>query len=260
MLLFCFVLGALVHLEVVFRTLRLRDISQSPEEVLAEEKLLACFSSFEKNCSPLIFVTRYRLCKKLEQFYPSEVKLVSIGWNKWCFCFETIKPVFRVTYRGKEYYLNDNNKLWPVDIKENKNIDGEIAFNIPKLIISSDIEFILSCDNKEDEFLEKRIILDTSIDISKLKLWYNKANELGWLKFTCACCVQRDRQHFFIKFYLTPTDQNGQKSVLVLNDDISTWNTKDLAIKKLWGGIDRVPQGMSIEAQFDDKILVRPIM
>lgn len=259
-LLFCILLGAVFRLEVMFHTLRVKDIRQSPEGVFTEEKLWEYFSSFEKNCSPVIFITRYRLCKKLEKQYPAKIRLVATGFGKWCFAFGKIKPIFRVSYRGKDYYLNSHNKLWSVDLKENENVDGEIAFNIPKLIVDNDIEFILFDGEEGEQLSEKRVIFDTSIDVLKLKVWYNKANELGWLKFVCACSVQRDRQRFFVKFYLTPPDPNGAKSVLVLDENISTWNTKDLAIKKLWGGVDKIPQGLSIDAHLDDKILVKPIM
>ena len=217
------------------------------------------FKYFEKNCFPVIFVTRYRICKKLERHYPAKVRLILTGWGKWCFSFGNIKPIFRVSYRGKDYYLNSHNKLWSVDLKENENVDGEIAFNIPKLIIANDIEFILT-GNDYGDFEDKRVIFDTSIDVVKLKLWYNKANELGWLKYICACCVQRDRQQFFIKFYLTPSNPDATKSVIVLDEDVSSWNAKDLALKKLWGGIDKIPQGLSIEAHLKDKILAKPVM
>ncbi len=259
MLLFCFMLGAVFRLETVYHTLRVKDVRQSPEGVLTEKKLWECFSYFEKNCFPVIFVTRYRICKKLERHYPAKVRLILTGWGKWCFSFGNIKPIFRVSYRGKDYYLNSHNKLWSVDLKENENVDGEIAFNIPKLIIANDIEFILT-GNDYGDFEDKRVIFDTSIDVVKLKLWYNKANELGWLKYICACCVQRDRQQFFIKFYLTPSNPDATKSVIVLDEDVSSWNAKDLALKKLWGGIDKIPQGLSIEAHLKDKILAKPVM
>ena len=258
-LLSLFLLGALFRLETIYHTLRVKDIRQSPDGIMSEQRLVECFSPIEMNCSPLVLVTRYKICKNLENIYPSKVWLSATGWGRWCFVFGAIKPLFRVSYRGQEYYLNAQNKLWSVSLKENNNLDDEIAFQVPRLIIDSDIEYIMP-DSGEDEFLNKKVIFDVTIDIAKLKSWYNKANELNWLKYISACQVQRIRQKFMVKFYLTSPAASDKKSVLILSEDISTWNAVSLAIGKLWGGIDKIPQGLSIDALLEEKIMVKPIL
>lgn len=250
LLLFALILGILISLESRTHFMRLQKIEISPIGMLPTAVAWKNVSHAEEHLWLLLLLKKSDYEEKIESRYPVDCKLRIAGWGKLQVKLQTLEPIARVEWNGKYWYISEDGKIWPDDLKVNSILTLDKIKDKPVLFWSNDRITPFEIGNSHDE------IKKTALPIDQIMEWQNVLASVKWLDKISAIKTEDNDGISAVRLIFKDKNGNIGGSVLL------PWNTDDwvvsaLAINKICPDLTSLSQSNFIDATYKGKILVK---
>ena len=245
-------LGFLLAAEGRFSFMRISDISVAPARILPQYAVWGTLTPAQEGFWPSFWFEKNEYQKLIESYYPVTAELSLNGWGKFSLAVAPLKPLYKVFWGSKFWYLSDDGKLWSSSLTENRIVSPQGAEKLPILSWGAERATPINISGAAGN------IFESSLPIPLIKSWYAKAEELGWnksIKFIQA--INRDGVPVVSVVFYTGGNENG--AVMILPDNAKLWYESALAVNKLYGSIANLPPDVYIDCTYKGKILIRNI-
>lgn len=243
--------GLLAAAEARFAVSRVSLIEQHPADALPQYVLWGTIPPERERFWPSFWLRRKEYKNLIEAYYPVEIDVSLKGWGKFLVEVRPLVPVYRVYWGGRFWYLSAEGKLWLSSLAENKLIDGGGADKRPLLAWGADRATPIDMTASEGN------VFRSSLPLPLISRWYAQINALKlapYVKYVQAGAKEGTPVVRLI-LYRPGTNENGAQ--LLLPDDAERWAEAVLAVTKLYGALENMPQDIFIDCTYKEKILLR---
>ena len=249
--LICFALfsGALAAAESRYAIFRVYNITIEPQGLLSEGVVWGSLSSLEEKIWPLYWMRSHKHQEHICNYFPIKLNIFLEGWGKFRAKFSPLKPLFRMYWGGKYWYVSEDSRVWLTTLEENKKIIKSDINDLPILSWSSDRKLPVDLSNKKGN------VMDTNLPIDRIEEWYSNIREHGLLDSVnfIQAKVKGDTQVVELFF----NEQKSKGLSILFLDDPKDWNEPLLAIKKIYPNMNEIPNNIFIDTTYKGKILIQ---
>lgn len=237
--------GLLYFVEQWYLFFRLRELEIIPQSVLSDTMIWeAVPASADTFWFSLMFKEREFL-KKLEGFYPVEVKLRIIGWGRYRVSVTRLKPYLYVSWNSKMWLLSANGRMWLANLPSNAKVKGLSLPDKPVLVWDKGLAIPIDPDRQNGE------IYPSSLPLAKITGWYEALEKTGWEKEAyCLIAKKIDGRPVVQILMGSESDVFGE---VIVKEDTADWFSLASALEELFpNAAHKIPPGFVINATFAD--------
>ncbi len=242
--------GILAAAEARYALFRVYGIDIDPRGMLSEQVVWGTVSPSQEKIWPLLWLSKEKYCGNIESYYPVNLRMELTGWGRFRLEVMPLEAAFRMYWGGRFWYVSADGRTWLSSLKENSFVASEKADALPMLSWSTDRETPVDLSKDHGN------VFTSSLPIEKIRLWHDNLKALGWsdkVKFIQAGF--REGRYIVQLILFGPEESIGAE--IMLPDDPKDWQTAGLAIRKIYPDISKILPGVSIDATYKDKILVK---
>ncbi|MGC9371869.1 MAG: hypothetical protein ACP5DY_00955 [Thermovirgaceae bacterium] len=246
-----FIAGGLYQVEERLQLFRLRNLDIQPSAILPNAMVWRRIPQTARRFWPLLLLQREGLLKLLEEQVPVTASLSLAGWGDFRLKITPLVPWFMVFWKGSEWYLSIDGRMWSVHHNMNNVILQQEPREGPILIWTETMYDLVSSSTG-------RVPLDrvmaSQAPLRKLKSWKENLEELGFYDRIDSMSVRQKDGELFLELLL----RRSPKAVRILVPALSgEWENLLTAVDEILEQTGAVERDLYIDATYSGKILVR---
>ena len=242
-------LGICVSLETRMHICRLKSIEVQPVNLIPASALRNNITVLHKHFWPALFLGRKAYTRQIESVYPVKCNLICSGCGHMILKTEALKPIFKMCWNNKFWYVSADGRIWPTDLETNKNLNFQ-QFNPPIIYWGENRVSPYEIGKNEGN------IMKTSLPLENILGWYEDMKSVGWIRKVAKIYAVTDDGMQKVKLVFKRRDGTEGGAVL-MPDERDRWVVLALAVNKICNDLQTLSQDDFIDATYKDKILVK---
>ena len=246
------IMGIFVAAEARYAIFRLEKL-ESGEPLIIDSKILwGTVSTNEERFWPLYYLNKTRHAKELERYFPVEAEIEFDSWGHFRVKITKLTPEIKMYWGNKYWYISDSGKAWLASLKENENLNRELAENRPLLVWSSDRQLPIGLSSGNGN------IMQTSLSVSGIREWYRNISVLGWEKdIRYIVALVKEQKPVVTLFFKNKNGGPGAQVMLV--DSPDKWIEYGMAVQQIHRDMTLLSPDIFIDTTYENKILIKNI-
>ena len=244
LLLLSLLCGILYFAEGRYGNFRLRGIEVTPG-VLPEEIVWQSVPQDADNFWPLLLWNQRSLAKKIEGFYPVEMRLRLVGWGRYFIELKPLEAYIYVSWNSRMWLLSTNGRMWLASLPANTQVRG--VGHPTRPILSWDSGLALPIDPER----QMGDIYPSSLPLQKIKGWYETAEKIGWYGDIYCLLAKKVDGKPVVQILLGGVEAiTGE---IIVPESTANWLPLAAALEELFpNGEYLKPPGMIVNATYSD--------
>jgi hypothetical protein len=251
LLLAAFIAGGLYQVEERLQLFRLRNLDIQPSAILPNALIWHGIPETTRRFWPLLYVQREALLKSLEERVPVTASLSLTGWGDFKLEITPLVPWFMVFWKGSEWYLSMDGRMWSV----HHNMNNVILQQEPRegpILIWTETMYDLVSSSTGKVFLDR--VMVSQAPLSKLKSWKTYLEELGFYNRIDSISVLQKDGELLLELLLRRSSQAVRILVPAATEG---WKHRLTAVDEILEQTRAVERDLYIDTTYSGKILVR---
>lgn len=242
--------GLLFASEARFAVSRVRLISQEPE-VIPQHVLWGTIPAAQERFWPLFWINRKEYIARIESYYPLEAKVRLRGWGKFLVRTRALVPTNRIRWGGRNWYLSADGKFWLASLAENSMIDRRAVDRTPLILWGAERAAPIDMADLYGN------IFHSTLPTAQILRWNEQLRSLNILPHLqyMQAGVKDGRAVVNLILYNAESGKSGAQ--ILLPEDVDSWGGFLFAIREIYGTLEKIPPGATIDCTYKDKMVLR---
>ena len=244
LLLLSLLCGILYFAEGRYGYFRLRSI-EIASGALSDEVVWESIPGDADNFWPLLLWERRSLARKIEGYYPVEMRLRLVGWGRYLVELEPLEAYIYISWNSRMWLLSTNGKMWLASLPANAQVRG--IGHPARPILSWDPGLALPIDPER----QMGDIYRSSLPIAKIRRWYETVEKIAWYDDIYCLLAKKIDGKPVVQILL-----GGQDAItgeIIVPEDTANWLPLSAALEEIFpDGAYRKAPGMIVNATYSD--------
>lgn len=250
-LLAAFITGGLFQIEERFQLFRLRSLDIQPSAILPNKMVWQHIPQKVRRFWPLLLFQRRRLVTTIIEEIPVKASLSLTGWGDFRLKVAPLTPWFMVFWKGSEWYLTVDGRIWSVHHSMNNVILQQEPREGPILVWTKSMYDLVSTSSRR---ISLNNVMKSQAPVEKLQTWKEKLEELGYYKRIDSITILQKDEDLFLELLVRRSPRTVR---MLIQASPEKWEHLFPAVDEILKETSAVERDLYIDATYSGKILVR---
>jgi len=246
-----FIAGGLYQVEERLQLFRLRNLDIQPPAILPNSMIWRHIPQSARRFWPLLLLQREDLLKTLEEQVPVTASLFLAEWGDFRLQITPLVPWFMVFWKGSEWYLSMDGRMWSVHHDMNNVILQQEPREGPILIWTETMYDLVSSSMQK---VPLNRVMVSRVPLGKLKSWKENLEELGFYDRVDSMAVLQKDGELFLELLIR---RSLQEVRILVPASPKGWKHLLTAVDEILEQTKNVKRDLYIDATYSGKVLVR---
>ena len=247
---FFFLSGAIVSYEEYTQSLSLDNLMVRSEDPIAEAFFWKNITPQGLRFWPVFLFQANDLKRKIETESPMSFFLKRKGINGFDVELVPLKPWLVLKWRGKEFYLTRDGKIWDSGHPLNEMISGITRPKTPPFVFSEGLP------SPSNDLPDGQVVTNTILPMEIFAKWTEGFETSGWKSQIREIGVSRREGRYLLSLSLRIRNRTVK---ILLRGDQSRWKELSSAVSQILQQLQFTGEDIIIDTTYTDRIIVRNV-